>query len=181
MLVLIKRRRMLLAVAIVLMIAVGVVTFKPLSFRFRRYVCEQNMGVVYYLAVTEYGDRVYGPDVRQAYGLPAPDLKAFLQELPYSKSNMAANFVCPGTGQEPGSLEELEDWMSYIYIDWSAYFGSKAPPGDYPLLYDKSMDNHGGRGINVLRVVTGVIWDENAEWLKTFAVEHPEYEIRMPE
>ena len=43
-----------------------------------------------------------------------------------------------------------------------------------------------------MRVVTGfagypisgdlaLTWDENAEWLKNFAKEHPEYDIPLPE
>ncbi len=57
----------------------------------------------------------------------------------------------------------------------------EAPPADYPLIYDKSMANHSGRGINVCTVQAGIFWDKDAKWLKAFAVAHPEYKIPIPE
>lgn len=86
----------------------------------------------------------------------------------------------------PGS--NADQWMDYIYIYWPE---GKDTPKDYPVIYDRKLSNHGGKGINILRregIAPGPkmynpkpIWDKNAEWLKKFAKEHPEYNIPLPE
>lgn len=176
-----KRRLLLIAVGIALLLAAGVVAMKERSFRHNRDLCQRFMQGIHYNAVF-----MYEPYDENYNGAPAPDLKAALLavalESPWYRSDLADCLACPGTGQEPGSLENIEDWMSYVYIDWSPYFGAKAPPYYYPLFYDKSMANHAGRGINILRCGSvWIFWDENAQWLKAFAAEHPEYEIVIPE
>jgi hypothetical protein len=77
--------------------------------------------------------------------------------------------------------------MDYTYVYWPE--GTNTPI-TYPLLYDRRLSNHAGRGINVL-LVQGthhrkgapgtILWDPEADWLKGFAREHPEFNIKLPE
>lgn len=93
------------------------------------------------------------------------------------------------SGPPPGT--SVEDWLDHFYIYWPEGVNT---PDDYPILYDRKLSYHEGKGINVchVRVVTGFAgypvsgdlaftWDEDAEWLKKFAKEHPEYDIPLPE
>lgn len=101
-----------------------------------------------------------------------------------------ALFRCPSKGINavPPDGSTVDDWMDYLYIYWPE---GKNTPKDYPLLYDRRLSNHKGKGICILRI-EGIgdapklhlplpIWDENAEWLKKFAKEHPECNIPLPE
>jgi len=89
--------------------------------------------------------------------------------------------ICPGSGHPPGSFTNADSWADYIYVDWTAVRGTNVVPGDYPIAYDRSMSNHGGRGVNVLSVDGFVRWDSKGEWLKKFAAEHPNAKLPMPE
>jgi len=90
--------------------------------------------------------------------------------------------TCPGTGKPaPPSSPEQSD---YIYIDWSLYFkDARKIPDDYPLAYDRRLSNHSGKGINIVFIGNPkhVMWDKNAQWLKQFTKEHPNYKIPIPE
>lgn len=89
--------------------------------------------------------------------------------------------VCPGTESNLGAPKDVHQWMDYIFLDWSLWQADSITfGGDYPLMYDRALANHGGRGVYVLRVDGTVIWDPGAEWLKRFAVEHPQLKIRLP-
>ena len=74
------------------------------------------------------------------------------------------------------------DNENYFSMDWS-----KLPDGPgtshhkYPLMYDRRMSNHDGRGINILMTDGSIEWDSNAEWLKEFAAEHPNAKLPIPE
>lgn len=86
--------------------------------------------------------------------------------------------TCPGvkTNSGPGGQSD------YLYLDWSKLLdGPGTSPGKWPLMYDRRMSNHDGRGVNVLMVDGSVEWDSNAEWLKKFAAEHPNAKLPMPE
>src|SRR3990172_8864324 len=76
--------------------------------------------------------------------------------------------VCPGTGHAPGGFTNMNSWVDYTFVDWSAILGTNAVPNDYPIVYDRRMSNHNGRGINILMVDGTVEWDSNAKWLKKF-------------
>jgi len=91
-------------------------------------------------------------------------------------------FTCPGTGKKriPSSPED----MDYIFIDWSRWFKDpKKIPDNYPLGYDRRLSNHAGKGINIVFVgnPNHLMWDKKAEWLKRFAIDHPDYQIKLPE
>jgi hypothetical protein len=93
-------------------------------------------------------------------------------------------FLCPGSHSLVGSATNIDEWMDYIYIPWAG--GATNTPSDYPLMYDRRLSNHGGKGINVVRIgtmngVEGAFWDENAEQLKAFAAKHPDFHIPLPE
>jgi hypothetical protein len=105
----------------------------------------------------------------------------------------ASLYVCPWNRQPPGSWTNIEDWMDYFYIPWPKLTGGCT---NYPLLYDRRLANHGGKGINILLVEQVVhsavptepqtfhgqfFWDEDAKWLRKFAHEHPDLKIPMPE
>ncbi|HOX60211.1 MAG TPA: hypothetical protein PLC99_25320 [Verrucomicrobiota bacterium] len=74
------------------------------------------------------------------------------------------------------------DNKDYYFVDWS-----KQPepleklPSKRPLMYDRRMNNHDGRGINILMVDGSIEWDSNAKWLKRFAAEHWDAKLPMPE
>jgi hypothetical protein len=99
-------------------------------------------------------------------------------------SNELANpliLICPGSGNVPGSFTNADSWSDYTYIDWSVYFGTNAVPDDYPLAYDRSLNNHKGRGINIVFANDIVKWDSHAESLKKFAIEHPNFRLSIPQ
>lgn len=87
---------------------------------------------------------------------------------------------CPGmtrrvTGTDIGSL------TGYYYINWSKWFGAtNSPPASYPLIYDRSLQNHDGKGVNVISVDGQIWWDESAARLRSFAAEHREYQLPLP-
>lgn len=90
--------------------------------------------------------------------------------------------LCPESESplKSGELQERE--ADYTYVNWSAWFAdSQAVPKDYPMFYDRSMSNHKGRGIFLIRIDGSVIWDPGATWLRGFANHHPEYTIPIPQ
>jgi len=88
-------------------------------------------------------------------------------------------FLCKGSHSHAGSLTNVDAWMDYIYIPWST--GVTNTPPDYPVMYDRRLSNHQGKGINVLFADHSVIWDKDAKELKAFATKHPEFHIPLPE
>ena len=71
---------------------------------------------------------------------------------------------------------------NYFFVDWSKLpDGPGTSPGKYPLMYDRRLSNHDGRGINILMADGSIEWDSNAEWLKKFAADHPSAKFPMPE
>jgi hypothetical protein len=81
--------------------------------------------------------------------------------------------VSPAVGK-PG-----ED--DYIYIDWQQFAnGPKWGFDRFPVIYDRQLSNHGGRGIYILLTNGDVIWDSGATWLRQFAAEHQEDRIPIP-
>jgi len=98
-------------------------------------------------------------------------------------------YVCPWNSKPPGSWTNINEWMDYYYVRWPSTTGVYAK---YPLMYDRHLSNHGGKGINVLLVdvvnryggINGPIfwfWDPEAQWLRKFAQEHPETRVPLPE
>jgi prepilin-type processing-associated H-X9-DG protein len=89
--------------------------------------------------------------------------------------------MCPAVHHQKGDVPDGTDWGDYAYINWANYFDTPDKvPGDYPLLYDRALANHGGRGINIARVDGSVFWDPGAAWLRNFAASHTQYDIPVP-
>ncbi len=105
----------------------------------------------------------------------------------------ASLYIWPRDSRKTGDWKNIKEWMDYIYIPWPSTTEAYAK---YPLMYDRCLSNHGGKGVNVLLVEQVVhpavppspesfhgqfFWDEGAQWLQKFAEEHPEYNIPLPE
>lgn len=91
-----------------------------------------------------------------------------------------SNVLCPGRkGSVPGSWRDIEAWSDYTYVYWPS--GRTGTPPDYPLMYDRRLSNHQGKGINIVTVGKKVFWDRNSKWLRKFAQGHPEFNIPLPE
>lgn len=93
--------------------------------------------------------------------------------------------LCPRpreTTNSPRSVEEwmvtADEWMDYIYVPWQ---NPSELPGNYPLIYDRRLANHKGKGINIVLLNGQVMWDRNAQYLKEFIKEHPDLDVPLPE
>ena len=101
-------------------------------------------------------------------------------------------FICPWDHKTPEEWSNITEWMDYVYLPWPSVKGKYA---NYPLMYDRHMANHNGKGICILLVDGAVrptapphpktyhgqfFWDEDAQWLQKFAREHPECNIPLP-
>ncbi len=101
-------------------------------------------------------------------------------------------YVCPWNSKPCGSWTNIGEWMDYFYVPWPKVTGAYS---NHPLMYDRRLANHGGKGINVLLVEQVVhsavpadpqtfhgqfFWDEDAKWLRKFATDHPDRKIPMP-
>jgi len=74
-----------------------------------------------------------------------------------------------------------DDNKDYFFVDWSKQSEPlEKLPSKRPLMYDRRLSNHDGRGINILMADGSIEWDANAQWLKTFAAEHPDAKLPMP-
>lgn len=69
----------------------------------------------------------------------------------------------------------------YYSVDWVESANSAVGVLKRPLVYDKCLSNHGGRGINILMADGTVMWDQNASWLKTFAMDNHAVRLHLPE
>jgi len=105
-------------------------------------------------------------------------------QLPPSLENLDTNLVgrllaCPGGKLNPTTRSNYQ--AGYYYVDWTKHqpqpnFGA----GKYPLIYDRFMLNHDGKGVNVLMMDGSVMWDADAEWLKKFASENTNVTLSIP-
>lgn len=63
---------------------------------------------------------------------------------------------------------------SYKMVDWQrAFKDTTSVPGEFPLVYDASLANHAGVGLNVLRVDGTVVWDEGGKLLSSMHAMYP--------
>ena len=83
--------------------------------------------------------------------------------------------MCPAVDDHKKDVPNGTDWGDFTYINWPNNFDvPEREYREYPQLYDCAFSNHGGRGINILRIGGDVLWDPGATWLKNFAASHPE-------
>jgi hypothetical protein len=108
-------------------------------------------------------------------------------QLPHSLGELSnelvlpAFLICPGSRHTPGGFTNADSWADYRFIDWSATLGTNVIPNDFPIIYDRSLNNHGGRGVNVLLANGVVQWDPGAARLRKFAMAHPNANLPLPE
>jgi len=89
--------------------------------------------------------------------------------------------LCPASQAPVGRGRPATNVFDYTYINWSSTFPHVADvPGDYPLAYDRTLSNHLGRGVYVVKVDGSVVWDEGAEYLREFSTRHPGFHIPPP-
>lgn len=87
---------------------------------------------------------------------------------------------CPGVRRRPILIAEANTQSDYIYINWEQFYGTNDVPAEYPIVYDRSLSNHFGRGVNVITFGGGCFWDRGAKWLKQFAADHPSFKVIVP-
>ncbi len=87
---------------------------------------------------------------------------------------------CPGYKSKEANIKPVTPSEIYAYIDWSRWFATSNTPGEYPLVYDRQLNNHEGLGINVGLINGTRFWDSNAKWLEEFSKKHSEYGVLMP-
>lgn len=104
-----------------------------------------------------------------------PSLKEALTNVDVGNINL---LQCPATAAQSPSPTDASELLGYHYVDWSKR-GIKQPPGDFPLIYDAALQNHGD-GINVICIDGTLFWDSAAKWLNNFAIEHPSAKLPIP-
>ena len=107
---------------------------------------------------------------------------AGLGELTPSQTNLmlTSMITCGGVRAHYVTLTNASQEADYVYMHWDQFVGTNYP-GNYPLIYDRRMQNHYGLGVNVLLTSGERFWDFRGRWLRKFAREHPEYKLRPPE
>jgi hypothetical protein len=106
-----------------------------------------------------------------------------LSNIGFPDAEKAARTLrCPGLNGRAAVGTDVAARMGFRFIDWSKWFGETNTPPDYfPLIYDASLQNHEGKGVNVVSVGARIWWDEGAGWLRDFAAKHQEYHLALPE
>jgi prepilin-type processing-associated H-X9-DG protein len=143
------------------------------SFDRNRSQCQRNMRSIE-VAVKEFPYDHSGDRPRT--------LDDALSNIGFADAERSAEILrCPGITSVTAS-GDLESRTGYHYVDWSRWFGrTNVVPAFYPLIYDLSIHNHDGRGINIVFVDGSIIWDEGAKTLRDFSFKHPEYKLPLPQ
>ncbi len=171
------RRGVLVVVVVMVVVAAGYLVSRPWfhpSLRSPKQRCARslaNLCSVITLYRTKFGDDRLLPSHLTCEGM--------LHILAWPELCM----ICPGTGRDvPQGTISTDDDVDYLYINWSVWYKDTDVEAlrDYPLVYDRRLSNHGGKGINVGCMDGSTFWDAGAVWLRDFAKKHPEYEIPMP-
>ena len=155
---------LLLVAAAILVVILIVITFRDeLGQMAERQHCRSQLYVIA-AAVALYRDDHQGE---------------FPTNILSADGSLSKLLTCPGIGESAKSNGADGD---YVYVDWSKLIITNPLDfGLFPLAYDRSLSNHGGKGINIVLVNTVSFWDRNAEWLKHFAQTHPDYNIVVPQ
>jgi len=111
----------------------------------------------------------------------------------FKKDNWGSGLLlCPGLPTFWEELEkvydsaefdsaEIDERSDYIYVDWSnRELKHNWEWTQCPLIYDRRLSNHGGRGINIIYTDSQIMWDPEAYRLRAFAKAHPEAKIPIP-
>lgn len=106
-----------------------------------------------------------------------PSFPPSLQEA-VNKINEPSLLVCPNAEYLGVHINGESD---YIYVNWSlANVEQNADMAKFPLIYDSKLANHDGKGINIIMIDESTMWDENADWLRSFSFQHPAYNLQLP-
>ena len=106
-----------------------------------------------------------------------PPFPPSLQEV-VKKINEHSFLICPSAKYLGVHINDESD---YIYVDWSLVnVEQNADMAKYPLIYDRKLANHQGKGINIVMVDGSTMWDENADWLRNFSFQHLAYRLQLP-
>lgn len=110
-------------------------------------------------------------------------LEDALANIGFDDAKKSAHMLrCPGSYSNSTTATDLASKMGYVYVDWSKSFDrTNAAPESYPLIYDRFMQNHDGRGVNVISVGGEMRWDEGAAWLRGFISQHRGYHLLLPQ
>lgn len=153
----------MLVIVGVLAVGMGMLLVRP---RYQQARCREALKVL--------GNAIQTYQVDHGAQLPSA-LTVLSNEL----SNPAF-LICPGSGHTPGSFSNADSWADYTFVDWPAILGTNSVPSGYPIAYDRSLNSHGGCGIDVLTVDGLVHWEPKAEGVKRFAAEHPSFKLSVP-
>ena len=110
-----------------------------------------------------------------------PDALSGQERTNMNTNSVARLLACPGVGRISKATTVAAIESDYIYINWEPFYGTSTAPAQYPMIYDRSLSNHRGFGVNVLTVGGRCFWDFRAHWLRGFAAKHPEYRIPLPD
>ena len=111
-----------------------------------------------------------------------PVVLAFENMTPERRRARLHPLLCPGSEQDVSQGNIDASKSDYVYLNWQTRVTNGAVmSGDYPMLYDKRLSNHGGRGVYVMKVNGTVLWDAGARWLQSFTASNVSYEIKLPE
>lgn len=127
----------------------------------------------------------YGAGFPEAFICPQSSNIKHKEELDKLLNKRNRNIVIPtmDNNQLAEKCQLFNKYSGYIYIFWPNNKGENF--FDYPMVYDRLLANHKGKGINVLSISQknnyNIYFDKNAEWLTKFAKSHPEYLIPLPE
>jgi len=149
--------------------------FSELKIRYQ-YECPMHLIDLYDLIIASAREHDRFPE----------DLTFITKKWPIGQYNARMRIhpvLCPRS-QTPIDLERVTaDSFGYAYVNWSAKsFAHVADvPGEYPLVYDRTLSNHSGRGVFVLRINGSVVWDPGAKWVRDFSGAHPEYHLLIPQ
>ena len=118
--------------------------------------------------------------MRDDYGRYPTNLESVLEYFGASPSNCSL-LNCPGTrgfGFRTNLLPIRQDFVArkdYFYFDWSTRFGDlNSISNGWPLIVDRRVGNHHGKGVNVCLVNGNCFWDGGARWFRDFTNRHPE-------
>ena len=162
------RRAGALASGLLIIVALCCVISHAAGIFIKRNACQRTLSAI------SYAIRAYSYE-ESAFPSSSIDL------IP-SRIDTRKILMCPAVHHQKEYVPDGTQWGDYTYINWSKYYDiPDKVPEDFPILYDRSMSNHGGRGINIVRIDGSVLWDPGAAWLRNFAASHPQYDIPVPE
>jgi hypothetical protein len=89
--------------------------------------------------------------------------------------------VCPSHQLRHTGWKNTLSECEFYYIYWPKAVRDSLPAGTkLPLIYDRSLADHGKYGICIGLESGATMCDPDATWLKAFAAQHPQVAITIP-